>query len=204
MALMDALRGAAGSVAQRWDGASKEQRWAVGAVAGATSVYAVLKLASLGSSKGSKPSSWQLTGGSIDAGSVDKEWKNYSASFGEDGTGTGIKDRNQTVQLVDVFYSLVGGWGVHAAGTLACACQRAGGAEQQPGPGRPCPPPPAYPPQVTDIYEWGWGQSFHFSPRLPGKSWEASEVGAGRASLPCLSSGRSQRACRHAWRRHAP
>ncbi|KAL5994174.1 SUMO protein smt3 [Asimina triloba] len=23
---------------------------------------------------------------------------------------------------------------------------------------------------VTDIYEWGWGQSFHFSPSLPGKS----------------------------------
>ena len=21
---------------------------------------------------------------------------------------------------------------------------------------------------VTDIYEWGWGQSFHFSPLLPG------------------------------------
>jgi 24-methylenesterol C-methyltransferase len=23
---------------------------------------------------------------------------------------------------------------------------------------------------VTDIYEWGWGQSFHFSPSIPGKS----------------------------------
>lgn len=23
---------------------------------------------------------------------------------------------------------------------------------------------------VTDIYEWGWGQSFHFSPSTPGKS----------------------------------
>ncbi|KMT18277.1 hypothetical protein BVRB_2g024410 [Beta vulgaris subsp. vulgaris] len=23
---------------------------------------------------------------------------------------------------------------------------------------------------VTDIYEWGWGQSFHFSPPIPGKS----------------------------------
>lgn len=23
---------------------------------------------------------------------------------------------------------------------------------------------------VTDIYEWGWGQSFHFSPAIPGKS----------------------------------
>lgn len=29
---------------------------------------------------------------------------------------------------------------------------------------------------VTDFYEWGWGQSFHFSPPLPGKGWYASEV----------------------------
>lgn len=29
---------------------------------------------------------------------------------------------------------------------------------------------------VTDFYEWGWGQSFHFSPALPGKGWYASEV----------------------------
>lgn len=29
---------------------------------------------------------------------------------------------------------------------------------------------------VTDIYEWGWGQSFHFSPKLPGKNWAASEA----------------------------
>ncbi|KAL8109727.1 24-methylenesterol C-methyltransferase 2-like [Apium graveolens] len=30
---------------------------------------------------------------------------------------------------------------------------------------------------VTDIYEWGWGQSFHFSPSLPGKSnLEATKI----------------------------
>lgn len=29
---------------------------------------------------------------------------------------------------------------------------------------------------VTDIYEWGWGQSFHFSPKLFGKTWPASEI----------------------------
>ncbi|CAI0382421.1 unnamed protein product [Linum tenue] len=30
---------------------------------------------------------------------------------------------------------------------------------------------------VTDIYEWGWGQSFHFSPPVPGKSdGEASKL----------------------------
>ncbi|XP_024400045.1 24-methylenesterol C-methyltransferase 2 [Physcomitrium patens] len=27
---------------------------------------------------------------------------------------------------------------------------------------------------VTDIYEWGWGQSFHFSPAVPGKSHKES------------------------------
>eukprot|EP00878_Enallax_costatus_P008695 GHUV01009089.1.p1 GENE.GHUV01009089.1~~GHUV01009089.1.p1 ORF type:complete len:343 (+),score=47.30 GHUV01009089.1:194-1222(+) len=29
---------------------------------------------------------------------------------------------------------------------------------------------------VTDIYEYGWGQSFHFSPKLPGKNWASSEA----------------------------
>ena len=29
---------------------------------------------------------------------------------------------------------------------------------------------------VTDIYEWGWGQSFHFSPLLPGKNAASSEA----------------------------
>ncbi|KDD74485.1 hypothetical protein H632_c1280p0, partial [Helicosporidium sp. ATCC 50920] len=29
---------------------------------------------------------------------------------------------------------------------------------------------------VTDIYEWGWGQSFHFSPLLPGRDWSAAEA----------------------------
>ena len=29
---------------------------------------------------------------------------------------------------------------------------------------------------VTDLYEWGWGQSFHFSRKLPKRDWVASEV----------------------------
>lgn len=29
---------------------------------------------------------------------------------------------------------------------------------------------------VTDLYEWGWGTSFHFSPLLPGKDWSACEA----------------------------
>ncbi|GAA0187528.1 hypothetical protein Leryth_004415 [Lithospermum erythrorhizon] len=35
---------------------------------------------------------------------------------------------------------------------------------------------------VTDIYEWGWGQSFHFSPSIPGKSnHEATKLHEQRA-----------------------
>ena len=29
---------------------------------------------------------------------------------------------------------------------------------------------------VTDLYEWGWGQSFHFARKLPNKDWAASEA----------------------------
>lgn len=29
---------------------------------------------------------------------------------------------------------------------------------------------------VTDLYEWGWGTSFHFSPALPGKGWPEAEA----------------------------
>ena len=38
---------------------------------------------------------------------------------------------------------------------------------------------------VTDLYEWGWGQSFHFSPKLPNKDWAASEA-AHEARLPAI------------------
>ena len=27
---------------------------------------------------------------------------------------------------------------------------------------------------VTDFYEYGWGRSFHFAPRVPGESFRAS------------------------------
>ena len=29
---------------------------------------------------------------------------------------------------------------------------------------------------VTDFYEFGWGRSFHFAPRVPGESFKASLV----------------------------
>jgi 24-methylenesterol C-methyltransferase len=82
----------------------------------------------------SKPTCFELSGGSIDRDAVQAEWDNYEAAYGKE-AGAGIKDRTQVTKLVDVFYSL-----------------------------------------VTDIYEWGWGQSFHFSPKLPGKTWASSEA----------------------------
>ena len=36
---------------------------------------------------------------------------------------------------------------------------------------------------VTDIYEWGWGHSFHFSPWLPDKSFHTSQVGDPQEAL---------------------
>jgi 24-methylenesterol C-methyltransferase len=97
-----------------------------------------------------KPSSLELSGGSISRDKVKDEWDNYEGAYGKE-AGQGIVDRSKTVQLVDVFYSL-----------------------------------------VTDIYEWGWGQSFHFSPSLPGKDWRASEAAheARIASVIGLKPGR--------------
>lgn len=115
-----------------FNGLDQKSQWAVGAVGGVAGLYllkSVIKCASP-----SRPSAFELTGGSIAPENVAKEFLEYSASYGK-GAGEGIVDRSKTVHLVDVFYSL-----------------------------------------VTDIYEWGWGQSFHFSPRLPGKNWKSSEA----------------------------
>lgn len=119
----------------KWGSFSKEEQVGV-AVAGS----ATLALAGVfiyrrysGASK-NRPTIFELSGGSIEKDKVKNEWDNYESSYGKE-AGEGIKDRSKTVQLVDVFYSL-----------------------------------------VTDIYEYGWGQSFHFSPKLPGKNWVASEA----------------------------
>jgi 24-methylenesterol C-methyltransferase len=47
---------------------------------------------------------------------------------------------------------------------------------------------------VTDIYEWGWGTSFHFSPLLPGKSIPASEAAHEARIAALLGLKRGQRA----------
>jgi 24-methylenesterol C-methyltransferase len=47
---------------------------------------------------------------------------------------------------------------------------------------------------VTDIYEWGWGQSFHFSPKLPGKTWAQSEVAHEARVAVALGLGPGKRA----------
>ncbi|KXZ48131.1 hypothetical protein GPECTOR_30g227 [Gonium pectorale] len=119
-------------VTAEFDKLSSTQKYAVGAVGGLASLYLVGSY--LFKSDNTKPTTLQLTGGSIDSAKVKAEFDAYADSYGK-GAGEGIVDRSKTVQLVDVFYSL-----------------------------------------VTDIYEWGWGQSFHFSPKLPGKDLRASEA----------------------------
>lgn len=135
-------------ITENYDRLSTEQKYALGALGGLTTAYLATSLISRGSEGyKSKPTSFELTGGSIPAENVAKEFNEYSASYGT-GAGEGVMDRSKTVHLVDVFYSL-----------------------------------------VTDIYEWGWGQSFHFSPGLPGKNWRASEA-AHEARIPSILAAR--------------
>mmetsp|Transcript_34893 Transcript_34893/g.77555 ORF Transcript_34893/g.77555 Transcript_34893/m.77555 type:complete len:388 (-) Transcript_34893:1059-2222(-) len=120
-------------ITDNFDKLSTGQKYAVAAAGGLTTLYlAKSLLASTGYKR--KPNSFELSGGSISAENVAKEFNAYSDSYGKQ-AGEGIKDRSKTVHLVDVFYSL-----------------------------------------VTDMYEWGWGQSFHFSPKLPAKDWKQSEA----------------------------
>ncbi|KAG2484242.1 hypothetical protein HYH03_016976 [Edaphochlamys debaryana] len=115
-----------------FDKLNTNQKGAVAVAGGLASIYLIRKV--LAPADSNKPTTLQLTGGSIDSAKVKSEFDAYADSYGK-GAGEGIVDRSKTVQLVDVFYSL-----------------------------------------VTDIYEWGWGQSFHFSPKLPHKDLRASEA----------------------------
>ncbi|GFR46821.1 hypothetical protein Agub_g8457 [Astrephomene gubernaculifera] len=117
-----------------FDKLSTTQKYAVGVAGGVASAYLVGSLLFKSKCEKSKPSTFELTGGSIDSAKVKEEFAAYADSYGKN-AGEGIVDRSKTVHLVDVFYSL-----------------------------------------VTDIYEWGWGQSFHFSPKLPNKDLRASEA----------------------------
>ncbi|PNH06503.1 24-methylenesterol C-methyltransferase 2 [Tetrabaena socialis] len=127
------ITGAYERVAAEFDKLSPNQKYVVGITGGVASVY-LLGSILFKSDRTTKPSTLQLSGGSIDSSKVKSEFGAYSDSYGK-AAGEGITDRSKTVQLVDVFYSL-----------------------------------------VTDIYEWGWGQSFHFSPKLPNKDLRASEA----------------------------
>lgn len=122
-------------ISVQWGDRSQGEKTAI-AVAGSavTLALGVLLYRRVTEERRNRPTVFELSGGSIEAGKVKDEWTNYESSYGKD-AGEGIKDRSKTTQLVDVFYSL-----------------------------------------VTDIYEYGWGQSFHFSPKLPGKNWQSSEA----------------------------
>ena len=111
----------------------------------------------------------RLTGGGIKADRVKKEFDDYSEAYGKE-AGAGITDRSKTGQLVDTFYNLVTGRARRhrkESSRLQGLCPRIINIKPLPST-RLC--------DVTDIYEWGWGLSFHFSPRLPGKGWAASEA----------------------------
>lgn len=112
----------------------KTQKVLIGAGVASAVVGAYLVFKPRSTYKKSK-SVLELGGGGIKDSDVASEFDQYAASYGEHGTGEGIKDRSKTVELVNTFYNL-----------------------------------------VTDIYEWGWGASFHFSPKLPGRGWIHSEV----------------------------
>ncbi|PNW75007.1 hypothetical protein CHLRE_12g500500v5 [Chlamydomonas reinhardtii] len=132
VALPAAVTSAYERLAGEFDKLSTTQKYAVGIAGGVTSLYLLAKV--LKGSDRDKPTTLQLSGGSIDSSKVKDEFTAYADSYGKN-AGEGITDRSKTVHLVDVFYSL-----------------------------------------VTDIYEWGWGQSFHFSPKLPNKDLKASEA----------------------------
>ena len=54
-----------------------------------------------------KPATTQLTGGGIARSDVKREFKDYSAAYGER-PGEGIKERNRTTELVDTFCAAPG------------------------------------------------------------------------------------------------
>ncbi len=98
------LVGASEQVVQAFDKLTSEQKLALGALGGLTTAYLATTLLARSADK---PTAFELTGGSIASENVDKEFKEYSASYASVGTGQGVTDRSKTVQLVDVFYSLV-------------------------------------------------------------------------------------------------
>jgi hypothetical protein len=182
--VQDAVAKAVEQATDRWATLTTGQKVAVGITGGVTSLYlvgAVIKLRAYRK----KPSSFELTGGSISSSAVKSEFQAYAdvsrgggraapgvlgrsfrdrsselkglkssdgrerapdhttrppplsaQSYGTDGTGTGIIDREQTVHLVDVFYSLVtdiyGGCRCRpAAGPLQAAAWHPRGAQRR-------------------------------------------------------------------------
>lgn len=109
------------------------------ALAGSAGAIAALGLLATRSSNSykRKPSSFEISGGAVDAKKVKDTVKEYYGEYNtlERGKGAVMKESQKVADLVDKFYSL-----------------------------------------VTDLYEWGWGQSFHFARKLPNRDWSASEV----------------------------
>lgn len=115
--------------------ADNQQNLLIGGAAGLAALGLLYKRSSRDYKK--SPSSFQLSGGAVDAGEVKNTVKEYYGEYNtlERGKGAVMKESQKVADLVDKFYSL-----------------------------------------VTDLYEWGWGQSFHFARKLPNRDWSASEV----------------------------
>ena len=70
------------------------QKCAVGVAGGLASIYMVGSLYSLRQGRHNKPSSFELSGGSIPAKQVAATFDDYSKSYGQE-AGTGIVDRSK-------------------------------------------------------------------------------------------------------------
>jgi hypothetical protein len=83
-------------VAKAYSGLSPVQKVVAGTVAGVASVVvfgSAINTFAGDSGYQRKPSSFNLSGGSIDAANVKKEFADYTEAYGAMGTAEGIKDR---------------------------------------------------------------------------------------------------------------
>lgn len=94
------LREGYDSLASSYEKLSMGQKAAVIAAGGLLTAGAINKLCILSSSYKKKPSSFELSGGSIESRKVKSEFDNYSAAYGEAGTKEGIRDRCEPCQQI--------------------------------------------------------------------------------------------------------
>ncbi len=92
-AFADAASKAAQAASSSFERLTPEQKWGIGALGGVAGALLASSIVSRSGDYKAKPSAFELTGGSISAENVDKEFKEYSASYAAIGTGKGVEDR---------------------------------------------------------------------------------------------------------------